>query len=356
MSAPRDPAAIDALLERATAALDEDRPDEALARAEEALAVAPRSIPALHYRALALEELGRTAEARIAYEHALRAGKDDPELVLGAARFLVDGLPEEEQERVDLEEGLARARRGSRLAARAGDAGLATELHLIEGRALSLLGRPEEALSSIARAEQLAPRDAEVLREKGLALLELCRFDEAGSALAAAEAEGPEDPWTAHALGLLAERRGDAEEARRWFGRARKLAPDEFPAPDLALARHLRGRGGGRAGRAARAGPPLPRERRHHGRGPAGGRQSPGRRPAALARHPGTLPRRALWPEGVHGSLEPLPLLHRALPAEPGALRPEPRRADPRIGVTLVHEVGHFLGLDEDELYQRGLE
>jgi predicted Zn-dependent protease with MMP-like domain len=27
-----------------------------------------------------------------------------------------------------------------------------------------------------------------------------------------------------------------------------------------------------------------------------------------------------------------------------------------QIGVTLVHEVGHFLGLDEEELYQRGLE
>jgi predicted Zn-dependent protease with MMP-like domain len=26
------------------------------------------------------------------------------------------------------------------------------------------------------------------------------------------------------------------------------------------------------------------------------------------------------------------------------------------IAVTLVHEVGHFLGLDEDELYERGLD
>ncbi len=27
-----------------------------------------------------------------------------------------------------------------------------------------------------------------------------------------------------------------------------------------------------------------------------------------------------------------------------------------QIGITLVHEVGHFLGLDEDELYLRGLD
>jgi predicted Zn-dependent protease with MMP-like domain len=26
------------------------------------------------------------------------------------------------------------------------------------------------------------------------------------------------------------------------------------------------------------------------------------------------------------------------------------------IRVTLVHEVGHYLGLDEDELYERGLD
>jgi predicted Zn-dependent protease with MMP-like domain len=26
------------------------------------------------------------------------------------------------------------------------------------------------------------------------------------------------------------------------------------------------------------------------------------------------------------------------------------------IGVTLVHEVGHFLGLDEDQLWERGLD
>jgi predicted Zn-dependent protease with MMP-like domain len=27
-----------------------------------------------------------------------------------------------------------------------------------------------------------------------------------------------------------------------------------------------------------------------------------------------------------------------------------------QIGVTLIHEVGHFLGLDEEELYERGLD
>ena len=27
-----------------------------------------------------------------------------------------------------------------------------------------------------------------------------------------------------------------------------------------------------------------------------------------------------------------------------------------QIGITLVHEVGHFLGLDEEELWERGLD
>jgi predicted Zn-dependent protease with MMP-like domain len=27
-----------------------------------------------------------------------------------------------------------------------------------------------------------------------------------------------------------------------------------------------------------------------------------------------------------------------------------------QIGITLIHEVGHFLGLDEEQLWERGLE
>ena len=68
-------------------------------------------------------------------------------------------------------------------------------------------------------------------------------------------------------------------------------------------------------------------QRPDHGRGPPG-RPRPARlRPAAAAHHPRALPRRALRAEALLRPLEPPPLLHRPLPAQPGAGRREPRRA-----------------------------
>lgn len=354
--APPAPEALERLLEAAAGALEDGAPEAALAKAGEALAAAPRSVPALHYRAAALEALGRTAEAREAYRRALSAGKEDPELLLGAAAFLVDGLPEEEQDRPDLEEGLSLARRGGKLADRAGDAPLAAELALVEARALSQLGLPEEALPVLARAARGAPEDAAVRLEQGIALFDLCRFDEAGAALAEAEALAPDDAWVSHQLGLLAERRGDEEEARRRFARARKLEPDQFPRPpslshaafeaavEDALAalpegvrRYL--------SNVAISVEELPSDQDLRG-------SDPPLSPGILG-----LFRGAPW--GQKASMDPWSHLPSAIVLYQRNLERAARtRAElvEQIGITLVHEVGHFLGLSEEELYQRGLE
>ncbi len=353
---PPPPGQLDALLDAAASALEEDRPAEALERAEEALARDPRSVPALHFRAAALEDLGRTEDARAAYGRALSAGKDDPELLLGAARFLVEGLTGEEQEHVDLEEGLALARKGIRLAARAGEDALATDLLLVEARALSQLGRAGEALGSLDRAERYAPGDCEVLCEKGMALYELCRFEEARAALAAAEAADPEDPWTVHALGLLAERRGDVEEARRRFARARKLAPDEFPAPVTLSHASFEA-----AVEAALV--ELPESVRRYLANVAITVEDLPSEVDLLASDPPLSPsilglfRGA--PYGQKASMDPWSHFPSSIVLFQLNLERFARsRAElvQEIRVTLVHEVGHFLGLDEDELYERGLD
>jgi Flp pilus assembly protein TadD len=85
MRRPVDGPEVVRLVEAAADAFEEGRLDDALARADAALALAPRSIAALHHRAAALAELGRTDEARAAYERALAEGKDDVEVLLGAA-------------------------------------------------------------------------------------------------------------------------------------------------------------------------------------------------------------------------------------------------------------------------------
>jgi predicted Zn-dependent protease with MMP-like domain/Flp pilus assembly protein TadD len=347
---------LERLLMAARTAIEEDRADEALRLADEAAAAAPRSAPALHCRAAALELLGRTEEARVAYGRAAEEGKHDPELLADAARFLVEGVPDDEVERVDLEQGLDLARRGSRLAERAGDDELAVELALVEARALSQLDRPEEALASLARAERFAPGDAEVLLEKGMALHELCRFEEARVALLAAEAVAADDPWIAHGLGLLAERRGDEDEARRRFARARRLAPEEFPRPIRLSPQAFEA-----AVEGALAA--LPEGVRRYLSNVAITVEDLPSDDDLLGSDPPLSPgilglfRGAPW--GQKASMDPWSHLPSSIVLYQRNLeRFAESRAElvEQIGVTLVHEVGHFLGLDEEELYQRGLE
>jgi len=347
---------VERLVSAADRALEAGQPEEALSRAEEAIAADPRSVPALHYRAAALEALGLADEARAAYEGALRLGKDDPELLLGAARFLVESPSGEEAERVDLEEGLARARRGRRLAARAGEEEMATELGLVEARALLDLGRAGEALQAISELERGAPQDPEVLLEKGLSLYELCRFEEARSALFAAERLAPEEPWVAHALGLVAERLGDAEEAKRRFARARRLSPDEFPRPASLSPSAFE-----QAVEDALA--ELPEGvRRYLSNVAVVVEDLPAEQDLLAADpplSPGILGLFRGAPYGQKASMDPWSHFPSSIVLYQRNLERFARdRAEliEEIRVTVLHEVGHFLGLDEEDLYERGLD
>jgi predicted Zn-dependent protease with MMP-like domain/Flp pilus assembly protein TadD len=347
---------LERLLDAASEALEDGRAEDALSRAEDALALGPRSVPALHLRAAALADLGRTAEAREAFDRALGPGKDDPDLLAGAADFLVNGLPEEESERVDLERGLELARRGSRRTRRAGDPALAAELALLEGQALGQLGRLDEGLARLAAAARDAPDRADVRLEQGIALYELCRFEEARAALLAAAALDPEEPWVEHYRGLVAERTGLADEARRHLERARRLAPGEFPRPvalspaafDAAVEDALAA---------------LPEAVRRYLANvavtvedlPADDdlrASDPPLSPAILGLFRGA-------PYGQKSSMDPWSHLPSSIVLYQRNLERLARsRAEliEEIRVTLAHEVGHFLGLDEDELYERGLE
>ncbi len=353
---PEGADAAGALLDRAAAALEAGEPEEALARAEEAVAAAPRSVAALHLRAAALADLGRTEDALAAYDRALAEGGNDPELLLGAAELLVNAAQDGEPDRELVERGLALARRGAKAARKAGDAELAAELAWVEGAGLNQLGRSEEALEALARAEETLPDAVDVLLEKGFALYELCRFDEARRALLRAEALDPEDPWTQHHLGLVAERRRDEEEARRRFARARKLDPDEFPKPvalspaafDAAVEDALR---------------ELPEPVRRYLSNVAVTVEDlpsdddlrasdPPLSPAILGLFRGA-------PYGQKASMDPWSHFPSSIVLFQKNLERFARsRRDliEQIGVTLLHEVGHFLGLDEDELYERGLD
>lgn len=344
------------LVEAAGDAFDAGRFDEALARADDAAALAPRSLPALHYRAAALAELGRLEEAREAYERALTVGRADVEVLLGAADLHVNRLQEGEPDRDGIERGLELARRGRRLARKAGDVPLAAEFGWLEGAALNQLGHPGEALERLAEAAEALPGSVDVLLEQGISLYELCRFDDAREVLLRAEELEPDEPWIHHYLGLAAERRGDPAEAARRSGRARRLAPEEFPKPialsadafDAAVEDAL-----------AR----LPEQVRRYLSNVAITVEElpshddllgsdPPLSPAILGLFRGS-------PYGAKASMDPWSHFPSAIVLFQRNLERFARsRADliEQIGITLIHEVGHFLGLDEDELYERGLD
>ena len=229
---PRQPSAPpSALAEAANAALDADQSQRALDCAEEALRLAPRLVPALSARAEALARLGQLEPARLAFARALAVDPDDAAVLLDAADFHVRRLGES---RDALETGLEYALRGARIASRPPrrDRDLAARLELAAGMAENDLGRSQLALPHLDRAVQALPREAAAVYERGVALFELCRFEEARKAFERTLALSPDDPWALHQLGLLAERRGDARKAEDLLARARGIAPKDFQ-PDL---------------------------------------------------------------------------------------------------------------------------
>ncbi len=223
---PREPLASPELLaDEGAEALRAGRAERALACSEEALRLSPRLVSALAARAGALAAQGKVEQSRLAWARALAVDPNDPAALLGSAELYVRRLG---PARDALELGLEHAVRGARAAAIRKDRALAARLELVAGMAENDLGRSQLALPHLERAVATLSTDADAVYERGVALYELCRFDDAERAFERALALAPDDPWTLHQLGLLAERRGQAERAGVLFTRARKLAPGEF--------------------------------------------------------------------------------------------------------------------------------
>jgi tetratricopeptide (TPR) repeat protein len=230
-----DPARpLDALLDRAADRYDHGDFVTSLACAEEAARVEPRSVEAHHDRAAALQELGRLDEAAAAFTRALALDPDDPETLAGAADLYVNRLPPSNDH---TETGLEYARRGShrvkrnRLRPASEARALVARLALLEGQALNDLGRSREALSRLDASLAAAPDDAHARYERAVALFDLCRFRDARRAFEEVLEKNPKDAWAHHHLGLTLERLGDNAAAERELQRARAEAPADFKAP-----------------------------------------------------------------------------------------------------------------------------
>ena len=215
--------ALPDLLEQAGRDFEKGRYEDALECAREATRVDQNNVAAHHFRGAALAELGHVEDARTAYARALAIDPDDPEVLRSVADLHVRRLGG----RDDLELALQYVHRALPRAQRTHDKPLLKDLYLLQAMALDDLGRPGEALSAASKSLEFDGKDREARREKGVALFELCKFDQSKVELSRLAAEEP-DAWAEHYLGLIAERGRDDAAAAAHFARAQKLDPDAF--------------------------------------------------------------------------------------------------------------------------------
>jgi predicted Zn-dependent protease with MMP-like domain len=271
----------------------------------------------------------------------------------------LEHLLEDAAERLDAGDAtgaLDCADRGSKLTRRVEAEDAVVELAIIAARALSMLDRPREALARLDDALERCSDDLDLLVERGSALYELCRFEDARHQLLEVLRRDPEDPLAHHTLGLIAERSGNAAEAGRRFATAHRGSPEEFPESVVLSADEF-----DRAVEDALTS--LPQQIRDYLSNVAIAVEDVPDAEDLLASEPPLSPSiLGIFrgsPLGDKASMDPWSHFPSSIVLYQKNLerfaRDHAELVD-EIEITLIHEVGHFLGLDEEELWERGLE
>jgi Flp pilus assembly protein TadD/predicted Zn-dependent protease with MMP-like domain len=346
-----DDARVGLLLEEANKQIEAASYAAAWTCADRAADLSPQSVEANHLRAAALAGMGRDGEAQTAYQLALALDPDDPETLRAVADFYVNGKGERGRDALRL--GLELAERGSRrvIARRHRNAPLAADLAVLEAQALNDLGRSDEALDRVDAALRLAPGRGDALHEKGVALFDLSKFAEAKAAFQKALGIQPDDAYTHQMLGLTLEQLRDPS-ADAELDRALKLAPGELSAPVMITKPEFQKEidqviatlTPDRAARVAKVKveiedlpdqadlqavkPPFPPTILGLYRGPVGRAPEPDDEPPSIVLYRKNLGR---------------------------AVKTRSELTE-QIRDTLLHEIGHLEGLDEDDLRRRGME
>jgi tetratricopeptide (TPR) repeat protein len=329
--------------------LDDGRFPEALSCAAQASALEPDSAAAHAARGEALASLNRTAEAQVAYARALAIDPGHPEGLLGAAHLYAVQLP---SSREYDELGALYAERG--LSQPEVSPELLPRFALVAAMALNDLGQAAEALQRASLVLVREPKNLEAAYEKSLALFELCRFDEAKVAFSGLVNDPERGAHAHYHLGLLLEREGKWKQARRHFDKARALSPEDFPVPPMPSEEEFREE-------VAQAVASLPGDMRKDLTGvPVRAEELPADEDL-LSGEPPLSPailglfRGPPLGEPCDGSETPCRsvALYRLNLARAVRTREELRE---QIKVTLLHEVGHLRGEDDQELAARGLE
>jgi len=221
-------------------------------------------------------------------------------------------------------------------------------IRFLAGVALLDLDRPDEAVDELAIAVEFDPEEADYRSHLALALFRCCRFDEAAVQARAALEADPESADAHYVQGLQLERAGELEAAERHFNRASQIDDERFPPP-ARLSREAF------EGHLAAAMDRLPEEYRRHLDRVAVTVEDLPSEDVLLDEEPPFDPESLLGlfvgvpvgESGESGELPPRILIFKRnlerLALDRDALVEE-------IAVTLYHELGHYLGLDEEEL------
>jgi Flp pilus assembly protein TadD/predicted Zn-dependent protease with MMP-like domain len=351
-----DDARVSALLDEANKQIERAQYAAAWTCADRAGDLSPTSVEAQHLRGAALAALGRDQEAQIAYQLALALDPDDPETLRAVADFYINGKGERGRDALRL--GLELAQRGSRRAEarRRRNPPLVADLSVLEAQALNDLGRSDEALSRVGAALRIAPGRGDALHEKGVALFDLSRFNDARTVLQKALAIQPDDAYTHQMLGLTLEQLGDAKGADTELSRAHELAPNELARPVVIPPGEFQ-----REVDTVVASLPAARKVKVRSiKIEIADLPDPVDLAAVTPPFPPTILGLYRGPVGHAAELPPQPgdepvsiVLYRKNLARAVKTRSE---LSEQIRDTLLHEIGHLEGLDEDDLRRRGME
>ena len=243
------------------------------------------------------------------------------------------------------------------LARRAQDADKSDPVtRFLAGVALLELDRPEEAVVEFASAVEIDPDDAELQANHALALFRCCAFPEAHQAASRAVTTSDELPDAHYVLALTLERRGEYDQAEVHFGHAARLDPGAFPEPHRLGSKAFEERVERGAARlteefrryldeVAVTIEELPSDSILH-------EDDPPLDPELLGLFVG-LPLSLKTHLSPGGELPPRILIFKR---NLERIFPDADELTIQIARTLHHELGHYLGLSEDELAAIGLE
>jgi len=195
--------------------------EEALEWLDEALQANPRGAEAHNGRGEILWDHGRNEEALLEFSKAMEVDSGFYVAQLNRAELLIEEFHEHDQA-LDLCDELLQ---------QSLECGTEAEIYYLKAKALFYVDDLDGALFLLRRAIQVAGEAGVYRGFEGQILFELGRFEQARHGLERALLLEPDSAHTMYHMALVLEQLDHMEDAERLFERAADLMPDRYPRP-----------------------------------------------------------------------------------------------------------------------------